>query len=238
MWTTSFNDAYVLKGDQARFYINLTQLLVNFLVEFDPEIDEPDEIAPTGCVLFDHTSVKQKIYLLSICLEALLEPNVEPPKPNHLIQAAAYFPFAFLEEQVRDEIEREQLDGNQVQDEEERFYARYYRLQTFHQYQQSRLPQIDRELAAEENSDPEPLQLESQDIEEWRHIINFLAHELVLGDDEDFKLTGYFPQIFDDTGSIKSNLGIEENYFQLQLPSVTEEDYKQALARIERYPMK
>jgi len=179
MWTTSFNDAYVLKGDQARFYINLTQLLVNFLVEFDPEIDEPDEIAPTGCVLFDHTSVKQKIYLLSICLEALLEPNVEPPKPNHLIQAAAYFPFAFLEEQVRDEIEREQLDGNQVQDEEERFYARYYRLQTFHQYQQSRLPQIDRELAAEENSDPEPLQLESQDIElqlaDFKAVYSFLS---------------------------------------------------------------
>ena len=112
---------------------------------------------------------------MSICLEALLEPDLESPERTHLMQAAAYFPFAFLEEQVLDEIEREQVDGNQANDEEERYYARYYCLQTFHQYQKSRLPQIDRELAAEENSDPKPLQLVSQDIEEWRHVINIVA---------------------------------------------------------------
>jgi hypothetical protein len=65
--------------------------------------------------------------------------------------------------------------------------------------------------------------------------IHFLAHELVLGDDEDFRITGYLLQILDDTGSITQSMGIGENYFELRLPSVTEQDYEQALARIHRY---
>jgi len=234
MWTTSDNDCYVLEGDQARFYINITQLLVNHLLAFDFDIDQEDDLAFTGCVPFDKASIRQKIDLLSVCLEALLEPEVEPPKLTHLMEAAAYFPFVFLEEQVLTEIEQERLNGDEIT-EDEQLYSKYYRRQTFDQYQKSSLPQIDQELAAEENSEPKPLHLASHDEEHWRQVINFLAHELVLGDDEDFRLTSYLPQIFDDTASITQNMGIGENYFELRLPLVTEQDYEQALARIHRY---
>ena len=234
MWTTSYHDCYVLEGDQARFYINITQLLVNHLLAFDFDIDQEDNVAFTGCVPFDKSSIRQKMDLLSLCLEALLEPEVETPEPTHLMEAAAYFPFAFLEEQVLTEIEQERLNGDQIS-EDEQFYSKYYRRHTFDQYQKSSLSQIDRELATEENSDPKPLHLESHDEEHWRQVIHFLAHELVLGNDEDFRLTGYLPQILDDTGSITQSMGIGENYFELRLPSVTEQDYEQALARIHRY---
>jgi hypothetical protein len=63
------------------------------------------------------------------------------------------------------------------------------------------------------------LHFESHEEEHWQQVINFLAHELVLGDDEDFRLTGYLQQIVDDTGSITQSMGIGENYyFELRLP--------------------
>jgi hypothetical protein len=96
------------------------QYVINYLKSLEEVADQLD--VETGDRMFDIASFDQKVVLLHTCLSALLDPNVEMPKLNNVIEAA-YFPFTVLRTEIAIEIESEQA-GEFDDDETYRYYNR------------------------------------------------------------------------------------------------------------------
>jgi hypothetical protein len=100
-WNTNFGKR-VLEGAEAKFYLHILQAAVEFsqeAVEFDDGIE-----VITGDRIFDSASFEQRVVLWHRCLAALLKPEVPVPLLTNVLEAAAYFPFAWLTQRVEDEI--------------------------------------------------------------------------------------------------------------------------------------
>ncbi|BAS59515.1 hypothetical protein NIES2135_09550 [Leptolyngbya boryana NIES-2135] len=99
-WRTQLGDR-ILKGVEAKLYLTSMQYAIENL-EDTRDLEEPEVL--TGDRLFDIADFEQKIVLLHRCLAALLSPEIESPMLSNVIEAAAYFPFAFLRMRLEDEI--------------------------------------------------------------------------------------------------------------------------------------
>lgn len=99
-WNTHFGQR-VLEGAEAKFYLHILQAAVEFSQEA-VEFDDVEVIS--GDRIFDSASFEQRVVLWHRCLEALLKPEVPVPPLTNVLEAAAYFPFAWLTQRVEDEI--------------------------------------------------------------------------------------------------------------------------------------
>jgi hypothetical protein len=100
-WNTNFGKR-VLEGAEAKFYLHILQAAVEFsqkAVKFDDGVE-----VITGDRIFDSASFEQRVVLWHRCLEALLKPEVPVPPLTNVLEAAAYYPFAWLTQRVEDEI--------------------------------------------------------------------------------------------------------------------------------------
>lgn len=257
MWQTQTRYPFYLTGKNAKFYLDISQSLVEQLIEFSYDINQSDDYGErTGCVIFDNATVKQKIFLINFTLKYLLSPNLEAPTPTHILEAAAYFPFAYLEGEVRYEIER-QLEET-INTEEGRYKEDYFKYYFFNTLQRRKTYEIYKSnilsfSIACDIIDPNAFG-ECETLEEWQEyyqnilvfspestdekewiLINQIAHDLVLGDDEDFMITSYSPQVVDGNTWVEKNMGIAEGYFSNRLPKVNDEEYEQAVQEIFSY---
>ncbi len=159
MWTT--NDGLrVLEGAEAEFYLKAMQLTVDYLQEY-AEFDEEVDVL-THDRIFDSASFEQKLVLLHRCLSALLDPTIEAPVLTNVVEAAAYFPFAFLQMRVEEEIELEETDFVD-EPEDMKYYYRHLVWKPFAEYVLPSWQQSDAELIDVEN-DPSVYDVHSKDL--------------------------------------------------------------------------
>jgi hypothetical protein len=219
----------VLEGLEAEFYLTTTQHAVAFL--WDMVREDVDLNVTTGDRIFDQTSVEQKVVLLHQSLSALLRPDIPAPPLTNVSEAAAFFPFKFIEMRVIEDIEYEQnwtLDGELDKDEHELVYG--YRQLVWQTYEAIVLPhhEPDPELETEEFVQ---FQWRSTDVIDWENAIDELADLVFAG--RDWQLTSSCPQVLDglDEG-VGDLVGIGQNYFINRMPIVTAEQVAAALAEI------
>lgn len=201
MWTNSLQHSFILEGKKAEFYLEITQNSVKDLLDrvsdFGWDINQEDNLGSiTGCVIFDNATVKQKVYLIHWVLNALLNSSIPAPNPTHIFEAAAYFPLAYLQEQIEIEIDQQRnlFDRklNQYEKEyfEQYFYLTYYRRKVHQFYQETLLSlEISRDIfdqdhefgSLEECQEyyQEKLKFnpDSLKFQEWETLINDIAHE-------------------------------------------------------------
>ena len=252
MWQIYPDNPFILQNYEAEFYLDITQQLVDYLVQF--EGNDVDWLE-TGCIIFDRADIKQRIYLIDFCLSALLKPEINPPKLTHILEATVYYPFEYLQYQIESEIEEESEQDDNYQYS---IFKYSYRKLIEKAYKKIILPfelemDINEIIAAKnqwtfseqqwEEYMKEELSFmskrllfdfdcESTDIKQWIDMIETIAHHLVVGDDEDWKVTSFNPQLVDGVTAIEINMGIYDDYITNQLPKVSEEDYEKALENI------
>jgi hypothetical protein len=253
MWQIYPDHPFILQNYEAEFYLDITQQLVDYLIQFE---DDDVNWIETGCVIFDRADLKQKVYLINFCLSALLKPEIDPPKLTHILEATVYYPFAYLQYQIESELEQEELE----QDDDYKYSIFRYtdRRLVEKAYKKIILPsdlEIDineiiqaklewtfSEQEWQEYMDEElsflrkrllfDFDYESTNIKQWTDMIETLAHNLVVGDDEDWKVTSFNPQLVDGVTAIEINMGIYDDYITNQLPKVSDKEYKEALENI------
>ncbi len=136
-WHTNSGDR-TLEGAEAEFYLTAMQHAVEYLKSLEEVADELDvepggSFAPRSDRMFDIASFDQKVVLLHTWLSAFLDPNVETPELNNILEAAAYFPFAVLSTEIAIEIENEQT-GEFAENETYRYFNRQFAWKAFEEY--------------------------------------------------------------------------------------------------------
>jgi hypothetical protein len=244
MWQIYPGEPFILEGFRAKFYVEITQNYVDLLLEFaDKNLEKSDYDIETGCIILDNANVKQKVYLIDFCLSALLKPEIPPPTLTHILEATVYLPFAFLIDRIESDIEHQEEAEGTKEYFENYFYFTYRRRLTERAYRRIALPL---DIAFDITSDGSDFELEtvedwqehyedilsfdyeSTDVREWADKVNVLAHSLVLGDDEDFRVTSINPQLVDGAAPVALNMGITDEYLSNKLPLVTEEEFEKS----------
>lgn len=258
MWQIHPGYPFILQNYEAEFYLDITQQLVEYLIQFE---DDDVDWLETGCVIFDCANLKQQIYLIDFCLSALLKPEIEPPKSTHILEATVYYPFAYLQFQIESELEDEELE--QDDDYKYSIFRYSYRRLVEKAYKKIILPSylemdineiiqakldwtlsdkqwqeyLDEELSFMRKRLLFDFNCESTDLTQWTHMIETLAHNLVVGDDEDWKITSFNPQLVDGVTLIEISMGIYDDYITNQLPKVSDEEYQKALENISNFEL-
>jgi|GEM_PF-1144056 hypothetical protein len=254
MWQIYPGHPFILQGFEAKFYLELIYGFLNlFLEAADENLEASDCDVSTGCIILDNATVKQKVYLISFCLSALLDPNIPPPQLTHILEATVYLPFAYLQEEIEKEIENQEYIMKQENDRqnywEDYFSLFYYRRMADQAYRQLILPlNIALDITHSQDLEMETVEefqqyyqeilsfsYESTDLQEWTDRITSLAHHSVLGDDEDFQITSIAPQLVDGATDVALNMGITDEYLSNKLPNVSDEEYEEALKVIYKY---
>jgi hypothetical protein len=222
----------VLKGLEAEFYLTATQYAAVYLWDMVREDDVFN--VRTGDRIFDQATVEQKVVLLHQCLSALLRSDVPAPLLTNVSEAAAFFPFTFMEMRVIEDIEYEQnwtSDGELDEDDHELVYG--YRQLVWKTYEALILPRHEPEPEEDEFVQ---LQWRSTDVIDWGSAIDALADLVFSG--RDWQLTSSCPQVLDGLDeNIGDLVGIGQDYFINRLPSVTEDQVMTALAEIEDWKL-
>ena len=227
----------VLKGAEAEFYLATLQDAVDYLQEME-EHDMSSDVL-TGDRIFDSASFNQKIVLLHQCLSALLDPEIPPPQLTNLLEAAAFFPFAFLELRVMDEAEEETIlirNGEAV-DSEDAFLYQYRKL-VWNAYDalilsKQQKPDEDSDVGDNELSS---LGWRSTNARDWKDAIEDLADRIFY--DRDWQVTAQHPQLLDGLEEdFSQQTGISENYITNRLPKVSTEQVAAALSAIQAWDL-
>lgn len=218
-WNTNLGKR-VLEGAEAKFYLHILQAAVEFSQEA-VEFDDVEVI--TGDRIFDSASFEQRVVLWHRCLEALLKPEVPVPPLTNVLEAAAYFPFAWLTQRVEDEIAF--ADG--IKQDDDPFYWRRLIWETLNAL--GMLKVLEAEF--EEEEDILPIEVDCEDSLEWDNCIDELADRIFW--DRDWQVTYNHPQLLDGIEEEFANLtGISEDYVQNRLPKVTQSEADAALQKI------
>lgn len=218
-WNTNFGKR-VLEGAEAKFYLHILQSAVEFSQEA-VEFDNVEVI--TGDRIFDSASFEQRVVLWHRCLEALLKPEVPVPPLTNVLEAAAYFPFAWLTQRVEDEI----AFANCVEEDGDPFYWRRLIWETLNAL--GMLKVLEAEF--EEEEDILPIKVKCEDSLEWDNCIDELADRIFW--DRDWQVTYNHPQLLDGIEKEFANqTGISEDYVQNRLPKVTQAEADAALQKI------
>ncbi|MGV0028092.1 hypothetical protein [Phormidesmis priestleyi] len=224
VWRTS-SGIRSLEGIEAALYLEAVQSAVDYTELMDDELD-----VKTGDRIFDSANVHQKVVILHRCLSALLEPEVEAPELTSVLEAGAYFPFAYLQMRVEEEIaEEDEWSG----EEEDLKYA-YRRLlwKAFEGFVRPRWESAIEEYGArEEEAD---FSDRSTNLDLWEEIIDELADRIFW--DRDWQVSSIAPQLLDGIEPEFSQItGLDEDYVTNRLPSVTKEEAAIALIEIRNW---
>jgi hypothetical protein len=220
MWRTNIGDR-VLEGSERSFYIELMAYAIDRLEEYDNAGDL--DFAPiTGDRIFDSANFGQKILLLRDSLAALIDPSIPTPKHQNTNEAAAYYPFAVLRDEIELEIE---IENSANPKEPWHYYWREFVWTVFEEYCRA-----DWEEASKEDPDFIPLILDcrSTDLELFRSIIGDLERRIFW--DMDWQLSYHDPQILDGMEpEIEKAMGYGDNYFTTRIPKVTKSELEAAI---------
>jgi len=240
-WHTQTGDR-VLKGFEAEFYLKILQDSFESTLECtDWQYDNPKDFelfASTGNSFFDRASFNQQIFLINFCLKALLKPEVPMPELDHLLEAAAFYPFAYLEEMICEEISEQSYWANQGNKPEPDEYTYYYRQIAWDAFEKMILPGlVEDQDFEEEEEEPDPFnsfseqKYKSNNLEDWKFAIDCFAD--IIFWDRDWFLVTDLPQLLDGMDSvIAESAGITDNYFTNRLPKVTDEEAMKVLKEI------
>lgn len=210
-WRTNIGER-VLQGIEAEVYLTVMQDAVEHLEDIQ-DLDEPDVL--TEDRIFDIASFEQKIVLLHRCLCALLNPDIESPMLTNVVEAAAYYPFAFLKMRVEDEIyiETEGLD----QDESLKYFYQDLLWKAFEAYFCESWQAGREEFGFDEELDT--FQQRSTNLRAWHSVVDQLIDRIFW--DRDWALTSNHPELLDGVEEELSQfLGLDD-YFTNRLPQVT-----------------
>ena len=145
------------------------------------------------------------------------------PVLTNVLEAAAYFPFAFLRMRVEEEIALAEF----AEDNEDPLYYRRLIWETLNALEMLRVLKAE----MEDEEDILPIELESEDLMEWEDSIDELADRIFW--DRDWQVTYAHPQLLDGIEDEFANqTGISEAYVQNRLPQVTKADAELALQKI------
>lgn len=238
----------VLEGFEAQFYLEILQDSFLSTLEFTNwQYDDPKDFqlfADTGNGFFCRASFNQQIYLINLCLKALLKPDIPIPPLDHLLEAAAFYPFAYLHQMILEEIP-EQLNSDQDNDTEDHEYHYHYRKIAWQAFEKLILPDLmenekkNKEYDEdEEENEPDFMEIfvqkkhKSTNVKDWEFAVDCLAD--IIFEDRDWFFTTDWPQYLD--GGMEpvraASLGITENYFTNRLPKVTDKEAMQLLHEI------
>jgi hypothetical protein len=223
-WKTFLGER-VLEGTEAKLFLELVAHAIENIENFDG-----DTLVTTGNYLFDNSSLPQKIYLFHYCLSALLKVEIPAPELTHTLEATIYFVFAFLESEIKYEIDLEVTDENL--DEKYKYYFRQMCWGAISEYVLPMWEEADLEYEEElESLDEDELEepwsligdfsVQSIDQEKWSQAVDDLCRR-ILWDDNDFALSSLAPQWLDGTDEIAQSLGITDEYMSNRLPIVSE----------------
>jgi hypothetical protein len=240
-WHTSGGDR-VLEGTEAKLYLAALQL------SFEPEFEFGDWRdcqlwGYTGNDFFHRASLNQQIFLINYCLKALLNPDIPMPKLNHTLEAAAFYPFAYLEAMIKEEIDnenREKIQSREIDDKSDYLYRRMV-WEAFEELELPMLLESDREegyINEEDDTEEEEnidkfyqVKYKSTDWRSWEFAVGCLADNIFW--DTDWEMVSYQPELLDGMDyNLSANLGIDEGYFSNRLPKVTDEQAEALLEEI------
>jgi hypothetical protein len=191
---------------------------------------EPD--ITTGDRIFDGASFNQKVVLLYTCLYALLQPEVVAPELTNVLEASAYFPFAFLQNEIELEIEEDEAGFS----EGENFQYHYRSLvwSIFNEFIRPRWESAVEEFGEDEAESA--FNEHSNNLSLWQSVIEAMANRIFW--DRDWQFSSLKPELLDGIPEFLSQTtGLEESYLINRLPKVTAEQAEIALAKIRRWEM-
>jgi hypothetical protein len=225
VWRTSLG-IRSLQGTEAELYLTTMQDAVEYIEVMGDDLD-----VKTGDRIFDSATFHQKVVILYHCLSALLKPEVEAPELTNVLEAGAYFPFAYLKMRLEEEIAEE----DEWSEEEDLKYA--YRRSLWNAFEEFVRPRW--ESAVEEYGEREEeadFSDRSTDLDLWEEIIEDLADRIFW--DRDWQVSSISPQLLDGIEEEFSQLtGLDEDYITNRLPSVTEEEVAIALSKIRTWKL-
>lgn len=224
-WRTQLGER-VLEGVEAEVYLTAMQDALENL-EDTRDLEEPEAL--TGDRMFDIASFEQKVVLLHRCLSALLNPAIEPPMLTNVMEAAAYFPFAFLKMRLGDEIYLEKEGLNQ--EESLRYFYRNLVWKAFEEYLSANWQAGQEEFGFDEELDT--FHPHSDNLRVWHTVVDQLVDRILW--DRDWTLTSNHPEVLDGMeAEISEPLGLDD-YFTNRLPAVSTEQAEEALGQIKNW---
>ena len=211
VWQTSLG-LRSLQGTEAELYLSTMQDAIEYIEVMGDELD-----VRTGDRIFDSANFHQKIVILHHCLSALLKPEIEAPELTNVLEAGAYFPFAYLQMRLEEEIAEDEWSD----DEEDLKYA--YRRSLWNAFEEFVRPRW--ESAVEEYGEREKeadFSDLSTNLDLWEEIIDALADRIFW--DRDWQVSSLAPQLLDGIEEEFSQLtGLDEAYMANRLPGAADE---------------
>jgi hypothetical protein len=131
-WMATLGEV-ILDGFEAGFYLAITQRATAYLwdVVCDIEDEDPTGGVITGEYLFDRAPVKDKIALVHEVLTALIDPYASDPQVTSTLEAAAYFPFVLLLQDIQGEIDNENMELFSNNEEDLKYHFRKLAWESF-----------------------------------------------------------------------------------------------------------
>lgn len=229
-WHTNIGDR-ILTDIEAEVYLTAMQHTIDYLedaLEYDDDFD-----VKTYDRMFDLASFDQKILLLYTVLSALLKPDVEIPELSNVLEAAAYFPFAFLRRRIAEEIELSQGNWLDEDDEELGYFYRRLVWKAFEEYMLPNWKAAEGEYGVDKNE--AAFNDRSENLDLWDQAIEDLMDRIFW--DRDWMVTWTNPRILDGIeDEISQPLGLDD-YFTNRLPKVSAEESAVALAEIRNWKL-
>jgi len=229
MWNTILG-VRTLEGVEAEFYLEAMQLAVDELEQYTEAEVELDFC--TYDRIFDSASFEQKVFLLHRALTALLDPTSEPPALTNTLEAAAYFPFAYVRMRVAEEIECEEFETEA--DPEEFTYA--YRQLVWQPFSVYLLEDWQASEFEDEGDEYEPIiyNVRSTDLSMWSNIIDGLMNRIFW--DRDWQITAINPQLLDGIDpNLGEVVGLTDAYLTNRLPKVEPDQTSELLTKIRHW---
>ncbi len=215
----------VLEGVEAEVYLTAVQSAIDYIELMDDGEGGLD--VKTGDRIFDFANPGQKIIILHICLSALLKPEVEAPELNNVLEAGAYFPFAYLQMRVEEEISEE--DDWHEDETAIKYYFRRLIWKAFEEFVRPRWRDAVTEYG--EREEEAEFSERSTNLNLWEEIIDELADRIFW--DRDWQMSTIAPQLLDGIETeFSQTTGLEKDYITNRLPKVSDAEVASALAEI------
>jgi hypothetical protein len=231
-WHTHIGDR-ILDGIEAEVYLTAMQIAIDSLQD---AIESDDEFEiKTYDRMFDLASFDQKVVLLHTCLSALLQPDVEIPELSNVLEAAAYFPFAFLRHQVEEEIVLSQDGWFEADQEGLQYFYRHLLWKAFEEYVLPVWKNSEEEEPDSGDGDEVTFDNRTDDPEFWDEIVEELIERIFW--DRDWMVTWTNPQVLDGIEPEASKPLDLDDYFTNRLPKVSIEESEKALAEIRTWKL-
>ncbi|MBE9143731.1 hypothetical protein [Planktothrix mougeotii] len=236
VWHMSTGDR-VLDQVEAKFYLTILQdSFISTLVynNWEYNIKEFELWVSTGNGFLDRASFNQQIFLINFCLKALLKQDVPMPELDHLLEASAFYPFAYLQQMINEEIDNQLHWQNQENKNQEDEYTYFYRKIAWDAVEDIMPDLLDCQDEEEDTTLFKSFYEEkyrSQDMRDWEFVIDSLAD--IIFWDRDWFFVSTEPELLDGMEpALASSMGITENYFTNRLPKVTDQKAIQSLKEI------